>query len=171
MCCWKRSSEGRERSNGIRQGEKVEGLRAVATVCFTDGAEGARLAREGQRNCLIFAVQEAGTIFWQPALPKMKRHARLPPEKKRTQNHGDLEQRVSRAMTPIELGEVTVGKQALECAYLAPETQETLRQLRQRPAKAWTSCNMFLTDLSLGMQTSFRPTFVLREKGPQEAFG
>ena len=39
-------------------------------------------------------------------------------------------------MTRIQLGELTAGRQALEGADLAPGTQETMRQLRQRPARA-----------------------------------
>ena len=36
-------------------------------------------------------------------------------------------------MTRIQLGELAVGRQALEGADLAPGTEATLRELRQRP--------------------------------------
>ena len=58
--------------------------------------------------------------------------ARVATRKRRTQLHGDLEHRISRAMTRIQLGELTAGRQALE-ADLAPGTEATLRELRQRP--------------------------------------
>ena len=55
--------------------------------------------------------------------------------KRRTQNHGDLEHRVNRAMTRIQLGELFAGRMALEGADLAPGTQATLTQMRQRTAR------------------------------------
>ena len=58
----------------------------------------------------------------------------LASRKRRTQNHGDLEHRVNRAMTRIQLGELSAGRMALEGADLAPGTEATLTQLRQRPA-------------------------------------
>ena len=39
---------------------------------------------------------------------------RIATRKRRTQHHGDLEHRISRAMTRIQLGELTAGRQALE---------------------------------------------------------
>ena len=51
--------------------------------------------------------------------------ARLAIRKRRTQQHGDLEHRISRAMSRIQLGELT--------ADLAQGTEATLRELRQRP--------------------------------------
>ena len=53
--------------------------------------------------------------------------------KGRTQNHGDLEHRVNRAWSRVQMGELRAGRQALEGADLAPGTAETLRLLRQRP--------------------------------------
>ena len=55
--------------------------------------------------------------------------------KRCTQEHGDLEHRVSRAMIRIQLGELSAGRMALEGAHLAPGTQATPTQLRQRPAR------------------------------------
>ena len=45
--------------------------------------------------------------------------------KRRTQNHGDLEHRVNRALSRVQMGELTAGRQALEGADLAPGTAET----------------------------------------------
>ena len=59
----------------------------------------------------------------------------LASRKRRTQNHNDLEHRVNRAMTRIQLGELSVGRMALERADLAPGTEATLTQLRRRLAR------------------------------------
>ena len=59
--------------------------------------------------------------------------ARIVSRKRRTQHHGDLEHRISRAMTRIQLGELTAGRQSFGGADLAPGTEATLRELRQRP--------------------------------------
>ena len=53
--------------------------------------------------------------------------------KRRRSGPNDLEHGVNRAMTKIQLGELTAGRQALEAADLAPGTPDTLRQLRARP--------------------------------------
>ena len=45
----------------------------------------------------------------------------------------DWERRMNRALTKIQLGELTAGRQALEGADLAPGTPDTMRQLRARP--------------------------------------
>ena len=58
--------------------------------------------------------------------------ARIATRKSRTQHHGDLEHKISKAMTRMEFGELTAGKQALEGADLAPGTETRLRELRQR---------------------------------------
>ena len=59
----------------------------------------------------------------------------LASRKRRTQNHNDLEHRVNRAMTRIQLGELSAGRMVLEGADLAPGTEATLTQLRRRPAR------------------------------------
>ena len=53
--------------------------------------------------------------------------------KRRRSGPNDLEHGVNQAMTKIQLGELTAGRQALEAADLAPGTPDTLRQLRARP--------------------------------------
>ena len=53
--------------------------------------------------------------------------------KRRRSVPNDLEHRVNRAMSKIQLGELTAGRQALEGADLAPGTPDTLQHLRARP--------------------------------------
>ena len=54
--------------------------------------------------------------------------------KRRTQNHGDVEHRVNRVLSRVQMRELSAGRQALEGAELAPGNAEILRQLRLRPS-------------------------------------
>ena len=53
--------------------------------------------------------------------------------KRRNDHHGDLEHGVNRAMIRIQMGVLTTARSELDGAKLAPCTEATLRQLRQRP--------------------------------------
>ena len=67
----------------------------------------------------MFFVQDGGASLLAESVENDEEAARVATRKRRTQHHGDLEHRISRAMTRIQLGELTVGRQALEGADLA----------------------------------------------------
>ena len=69
------------------------------------------------------------------SIPHDQEASTLASRKRRMQNHGDLEHRVNRAMTSIQLGELFAGRMALEGADLAPRARATLTQMRQRTAR------------------------------------
>ena len=56
--------------------------------------------------------------------------------RQRRRDQVDEEQRATRALKFVQLGELSAGRQALEGAEVAPGTAETLRALRNRPATA-----------------------------------
>ena len=117
--------------------------------CCTDGGEGGKIGKDKLKE--RFDSFRAGR--WADLLAVSIAHdeeaCTMATRKRRTQNHGDLEHRVNRAMTRIQLGELTAGRQALEGADLAPGTQETLHQLRQRPARTARSSRRTLCSMSL----------------------
>ena len=125
--------EGRERNDGIRQERAWKAFMLMPRMLLHRRCRGGKVGKEKLME--LFDLFCAGR--WDDLLADSiayDEEARTT-RKRRTQNHGDLEHRVSKAMTRIQLGELTAGRQALEGADLAPGTQ-TLRQLRQRPARA-----------------------------------
>ena len=124
---------GHERGDILRQERGWKAFMLLPRLLLHRKCRGGKVGKEKLRE--RFDVFQAGG--WASLLTASVEHdeeaARIATRKRRTHQHGDLEHRIGRALTRIQLGELTAGRQALEGADLAPGTEATLRQLRQRP--------------------------------------
>ena len=124
---------GHERQDGIREERAWKGFLLLPRLFLHRKCRGGKIAKDKLKE--RFDLFQFGR--WEQLLGSSvafdEEASIQATRKRRTQNHGDLEHRVNRALSRVQMGELTAGRQALEGADLAPGTAETLRLLRQRP--------------------------------------
>ena len=124
---------GHDRGDILRQERGWKAFMLLPRLLLHRKCKGGKIGKEMLRERFDSFRAGRWASLLAESVEKDEEAARVATRKRRTQHHGDLEHRISRAMTRIQLGELTAGRQALEGADLAPGTEATLRELRLRP--------------------------------------
>ena len=146
---------GSENRNVPRQERAWKAFLFLPRLLLHRRCRGGKIGREKLKD--RFEAFRVGdwTNLWASSIAHNEKASTSAMRKRCTQDHGDLEHRVRRAMIRIQLGELPACRMASEGADLAPGTQATLTQLRQRPARPRDRELRLPPDLSLWTKRKF----------------
>ena len=84
--------------------------------CFTDNAEGGKIGKDNLKEKFDFFRAGRWADLLVVSVAQDKEACTMATGKRRTQNSGDLDYKVNKAMARIQLGELTAGSEASQTA-------------------------------------------------------